>query len=133
MTRAAAAPEIFQNIDLGLRPDWHRVANGITIENDGAIITNDAGQKLCNGLIGAHFADLHLAGDGIAALEFWREGGFDMIILDVMLPGKVQFTCRNTVPGPGRSSATTALRIALVMPPWTTMAPNGVARATFSS
>jgi hypothetical protein len=30
---------------------------------------------------------------------------------------KLQLTCRNTVPGPGRSSATTALRIALVIPP----------------
>ena len=35
---------------------------------------------------------------------------------------KLQFTCRNTVPGPGRSSATMAFRIALVTPPCTTTA-----------
>lgn len=28
-----------------------------------------------------------VAGDGNAALEFWRDGGFHLIILDIMLPG----------------------------------------------
>ena len=45
----------------------------------------------------------------------------------------LQWTSRNTVPGPGRSSATIAFRIALVTPPWTTMPPNRVARAIASS
>jgi quercetin dioxygenase-like cupin family protein len=36
-----------------------------------------------------------------------------------------QLTLRNTVPGPGSSSATTALRIALVTPPWTTIPVRG--------
>jgi len=38
-----------------------------------------------------------IAGDGTAALEFWREGGFDMIILDVMLPGKDGFEVCRTI------------------------------------
>jgi len=46
---------------------------------------------------------------------------------------KFQLTCRNTVPGPGRSSATTAFRIALVTPPCTTMPPKRVLRAACSS
>ena len=29
-----------------------------------------------------------IAGDGHTALEYWRQGGFDLIILDIMLPGK---------------------------------------------
>jgi hypothetical protein len=33
-------------------------------------------------------------------------------------------TFRKTVPGPGSLSATTALRIALVTPPCTTISPN---------
>ena len=37
---------------------------------------------------------------------------------------KSQFTFRKTVPGPGSRSATTALRMALVIPPWTTISPN---------
>jgi hypothetical protein len=37
---------------------------------------------------------------------------------------KCQETDRKTVPGPGSRSATTALRIALVTPPCTTISPN---------
>ncbi len=48
-------------------------------------------------------------------------------------PRKFQLTLRNTVPGPGSRSATTALRIALVIPPWTTISPNRDARAAASS
>jgi hypothetical protein len=40
---------------------------------------------------------------------------------------KRQSTCRKTLPGPGRSSATTALSRALVTPPWTTIPPNRLA------
>lgn len=29
-----------------------------------------------------------VAGDGVAALEMWKQGGFDLILLDIMLPGK---------------------------------------------
>jgi len=32
--------------------------------------------------------DTVVAGDGQAALEYWRQGDFDLIILDIMLPGK---------------------------------------------
>jgi len=45
----------------------------------------------------------------------------------------LQFTFRNTVPGPGRSSATTALRMALVMLPCTTMPPDRVRLARSAS
>ena len=56
----------------------------------------------------------------------------------IVSPGLVgarnfQWVSRNTVPGPGRSSATTALRMALVTPPWTTMPPNRVRAATSAS
>jgi hypothetical protein len=46
---------------------------------------------------------------------------------------KSQFTFRKTVPGPGRDSATTALRMALVIPPWTTISPNRDAFAATAS
>jgi hypothetical protein len=46
---------------------------------------------------------------------------------------KFQLTLRNTVPGPGSRSATTALRIALVSPPCTMISPNREARAARSS
>ena len=46
---------------------------------------------------------------------------------------KCQLVLRNTVPGPGNLSATTALRIALVTPPWTTISPNRDALAAASS
>jgi len=29
-----------------------------------------------------------IAGDGITALDMWRNGNFDLILLDIMLPGK---------------------------------------------
>ena len=29
-----------------------------------------------------------IAGDGQTALELWSQGGFDLILLDIMLPGK---------------------------------------------
>nr|MBN2278123.1 response regulator transcription factor [candidate division Zixibacteria bacterium] len=32
--------------------------------------------------------DTVIAADGLAALHFWRNEGFDLIILDIMLPGK---------------------------------------------
>jgi len=44
-----------------------------------------------------------------------------------------QLTFRNTVPGPGNSSATTAFRMALVIPPWTTISPKRDALAAASS
>ena len=44
-----------------------------------------------------------------------------------------QWVSRKTVPGPGSRSATTALRIALVTPPCTTMPPNRVRAASSSS
>jgi hypothetical protein len=46
---------------------------------------------------------------------------------------KSQVTLRKTVPGPGSFSATTAFRIALVTPPWTTIPPNRDAAAALSS
>jgi hypothetical protein len=46
---------------------------------------------------------------------------------------KSQFTFRKTVPGPGRHSATTALRMAVVIPPWTTISPNRDALAAVRS
>lgn len=46
---------------------------------------------------------------------------------------KFQLTFRKTVPGPGRSSATTALRIALVTPPWTMISPKTELPAIASS
>jgi hypothetical protein len=46
---------------------------------------------------------------------------------------KLQSTCRKTLPGPGRSSATTAFRSPLVMPPWTMIPPNREAEAASSS
>ncbi len=92
--------------------DRHRVANRIAVENHGAVITDDTGQEFCNGLVGPSFADFYLASDCISGAN--RRLEFPL-------------TCRKTVPGPGRSSATTALMIALVMPPWTTMPPKRVA------
>jgi two-component system alkaline phosphatase synthesis response regulator PhoP len=32
--------------------------------------------------------DVVVAGDGVAALKYWREGNIDLIILDIMLPGR---------------------------------------------
>ena len=32
--------------------------------------------------------DTVVANDGHSALEYWRQGGFDLIILDIMLPGR---------------------------------------------
>ena len=46
---------------------------------------------------------------------------------------KSQLTLRNTVPGPGSRSATTAFRIAVVTPPWTMISPNREALAARSS
>jgi hypothetical protein len=46
---------------------------------------------------------------------------------------KSQFTFRKTVPGPRSDSATTALRMALVIPPWTTISPNRDASAAAGS
>jgi hypothetical protein len=53
-------------------------------------------------------------------------------------PGRVgarnfQWVSRKTVPGPGRRSATTALRIAVVTPPWTTIPPRRVRAAASAS
>ena len=53
-------------------------------------------------------------------------------------PGRVgarkrQCVSRKTVPGPGRRSATTALRMALVTPPWTTIPPKLVRAAATAS
>ena len=87
--------------------DWQGVTNRIGVENDGAIIADDTGLKMGNGLVGPNLADHHLA-----RLSPGRIGAF-----------KRQFTWRNTVPSPGGSSATTALRIALVIPHWTTLRP----------
>src|SRR5664279_3183541 len=39
--------------------------------------------------------------------------------------------CRNTLPGPGRSWATSALSSPLVTPPWTTITPELAARSQF--
>lgn len=47
--------------------------------------------------------------------------------------GKFRFRVRNTEPGPGRLSATSALRIPVVTPPWTIRPPNTVDRARCSS
>jgi hypothetical protein len=49
--------------------------------------------------------------------------------------GAVNFhaTSRKTVPGPGSSSATTAFRMALVMPPWTMISPKRDAPAASAS
>jgi two-component system alkaline phosphatase synthesis response regulator PhoP len=39
--------------------------------------------------------DVEIAGDGVTAVRRGREGGFDLIVLDVMLPGKDGFeVCR---------------------------------------
>jgi hypothetical protein len=47
--------------------------------------------------------------------------------------GRAQFTLRKTIPGPGSYSATTALRMALVMPPWAMISPNRDAFAAAGS
>ena len=46
---------------------------------------------------------------------------------------KLQSTCRKTLPGPGRSSATTAFSSPEVTPPWTTIPPKRVRAAAASS
>jgi len=46
-----------------------------------------------------------IAGDGQTALEMWRQGNFDLILLDVMLPGKDGLeVCRTIDPQRGRAS-----------------------------
>jgi two-component system, OmpR family, alkaline phosphatase synthesis response regulator PhoP len=44
-----------------------------------------------------------IAGDGFAALDYYRKGFFDLIILDIMIPGKDGLTvCREIRQGGGR-------------------------------
>ena len=48
--------------------------------------------------------EVEVAGDGITALRRAREGAFDLIVLDVMLPGKDGFeVCRELRRGGGRT------------------------------
>lgn len=47
--------------------------------------------------------DVAVVGDGAAALDVWREGGLDLIVLDVMLPKLDGFTvCERIREGGGR-------------------------------
>ena len=92
----------------------HGVADRGALKDQGAVVAGDGGAELGDRLVLAGLEDLDLAGDLVAGADGAR---------------KSQLTLRNTVPGPGRRSATTALRMALVTPPWTTISPKRDARA----
>jgi hypothetical protein len=81
----------------------HRVADRGAVEHDRAIVAGDRGLEFGDRLVGPDQDDLSTRP---VIVSPGRTGAL-----------KDHSTLRNTVPGPGNSSATTALRIALVTPP----------------
>ena len=82
--------------------DHHSVADGVTLEYGCAVLYGDSRVEFVMGLSALTLVTFTLP----VIVSTGRTGAL-----------KLQFTCRNTLPGPGSCSATTALSIALVIPP----------------